>query len=179
MQGIDFFFFFPKLILEIVIDFFVFRFGNFLFRGRVGRWDEMRWEEWGLGENWSHLSRVIWYFSAEPTDTIQTRIQLFVYGPPEVHNCLVRLCLCPKRNFYIKVAFLLHQMHIFFQLLDKRVFQPLKAETNGHFILFVTTTLIVGIHFLSASAIIYIDIDIDILIFGFVLVSLLMFWDIT
>ena len=63
MQGIDFFFFFPELIWEFVIDFFVFRFGNLLLRGQSR---EMRWEEWGLRGNWSHLSRVIWYFSVEP-----------------------------------------------------------------------------------------------------------------
>ena len=60
------------------------------------------------------------------------RIWLFFYGPPEVHNCLARLCLRPKRNFYIKVEFLLHQTVISVQLLNNRAFQPLKAKTNGH-----------------------------------------------
>ena len=60
------------------------------------------------------------------------RIGIFVYGPPEVHNCPAHLCLRPKCNFYIKVKFLLHQTVISVQLLNKRAFQPLKAKTNGH-----------------------------------------------
>ena len=57
------------------------------------------------------------------------------------------LCLGLKCNFYPKVAFMLNQTCVYVQLSLKRVFQPLKVETNEHLISLIMRTIYAWLKF--------------------------------